>query len=199
MVTFGSFNIVSKLSDGTVALWSRVLHAVPRSRLMLKAGPLGDPDTADAMRARFARHGVPAERLMLVGRIADAGGHLGAYGKVDIGLDPFPYNGTTTTAEALWMGVPVLTLRGDRFIAHVGESMLTSAGLEPWIAADADAYVEKAAAFAADLSALAALRSNLRRQLVDSPLCDGPRFARNLEAAWRGMWRHWCASRAAAP
>lgn len=196
-VTFGSFNNIGKLSDRTVALWAQVLDAVPTSRLLLKAGPLGDPATAEAVRDRFAGRGIGAERMVLAGRVADAAGHLATYGEVDIGLDPVPYNGTTTTAEALWMGVPVLTLRGDRFIAHVGESMLATVGLPQWVAADAADFVRKAADFAADRVALTALRAGLRAQLLSSPLCDGPRFARHLEAAWRGMWQAWCASQRA--
>ncbi len=194
-VTFGSFNNISKLSGATVALWSRVLDAVPGSRLLLKAGPLGEPAVAAATRQRFAGHGISEERLTLIGRVAEAAGHLSSYGEVDIGLDPIPYNGTTTTAEALWMGVPVLALRGDRFIAHVGESMLTSAGLPEWVAANEDDYVRRAKSFAADPAGLSLLRAQLRAQLVASPLCNGKRFARNLEAAWRGMWQRWCAER----
>ena len=192
-LTFGSFNNISKLSDLTVAAWARVLETVPVSRLLLKNRLLDDPDIASGLRARFAAHGVAAERLLLRGRDPTAEAHLQGYNLVDIALDPFPYNGTTTTVEALWMGVPVLGLRGDRFIAHVGESILNTAGLRDWVADDIDAYVAKAAAFAADRAGLVALRRNLRRHLLASPLCDAPRFARDLEAAFRGMWKRWCA------
>ena len=120
------------------------------------------------------------------------------HAEIDIALDPFPYNGTTTTVEALWMGVPLITLAGDRFIARVGESILTTLGEPGWIAADAEGYVRKAVALASDLSALAEVRARLRPQLLASPLCDAPRFARNLEAAWRGMWRRWCDAQQAA-
>lgn len=195
-VTFGSFNNIAKLSDGAVALWSRILAAVPNSRLLLKAGSLDEVEIADEVRGRFARHGVAEERLELRGRLPGAQAHLASYNDVDIGLDPFPYNGTTTTAEALFMGVPVLTPRGDRFIACVGESMLTSAGLADWVAADPDALVRIAVTRAQRIDELAALRRQLRERLVASPLCDAQRFAGNLEGAWRGMWRTWCASRA---
>ena len=131
-------------------------------------------------------------RVDLVGPVKGTAGHLGTYGRVDIGLDPFPYNGTTTTCEALWMGVPVISLTGDRFIARVGESLLNSAGLGDWLARTEDEYIAKAVAAAADLPALAALRQGLRPQLATSPLCDAPRFARNLEAAFREMWTLWC-------
>jgi predicted O-linked N-acetylglucosamine transferase (SPINDLY family) len=120
------------------------------------------------------------------------GEYLAAYNQVDIALDPFPFPGGTTSIEGLWMGVPVLSLKGRRFISHQGETILHNVGLPEWIAVDEDDYVAKAAAFAGDLRALAALRTDLRERLVASPLCDAPRFARNLEEAFRGMWRSWC-------
>jgi len=196
LVTFGSFNNVNKLSDTTLALWARVLTAVPDSRLLLKSRPLELPKVAGKVLDILGAAGADLSRVDLVGYIAEAEGHLGSYGRVDIGLDPFPYNGTTTTCEALWMGVPVLTLRGDRFIGRVGESLLNSVGLPDWVAADEDEYVAKAAAMAADLPRLAAVRAGLRAQMAASPLCDAPRFARNFEAALRGMWEHWCEKQA---
>lgn len=196
-ITFGSFNNLNKMSDLTVAAWAKVLEAVPGSRLLLKHRILGEPEIANKTRARFAAHGIAAERLLLMGRDTTAEAHLANYNLLDIALDPFPYNGTTTTAEALWMGVPVLGLRGNRFIAHVGESILNTAGLGGWVAEDLDDYVAKAAAFAADRAGLAGLRQGLRQQLLTSPLCDAQRFARDLEEAFRGMWRRWCAARAA--
>lgn len=191
-ITFGSCNLLAKVSDATVALWARLLTKLPRSRLVLKSAALSYPDVVAETTARFARHGIGADRLTLIGFIEGHTSHYSAYNRIDIALDPFPYNGTTTTAEALWMGVPVLTLRGDRFIARVGESMLTAAGLSNWVAADADDFVAKAVAFASDVPALAKLRAGLRKQFLASPLCDGPRFAHSLEEAFRGMWRIWC-------
>lgn len=195
-ITFGSFNNLNKMSDLTVVAWARVLEAVPGSRLLLKHRILGEPEIASQTRTRFAAHGVAAERLLFMGRDATAEAHFLNYNLLDIALDPFPYNGTTTTVEALWMGVPVLGIRGDRFIAHVGESILNTAGLGDWVAEDLDDYVAKAAALAADRAGLAALRQRLRQQLLASPLCDAPQFARDLEAAFRGMWRRWCAAQA---
>ena len=111
---------------------------------------------------------------------------------MDVALDPFPYPGGTTTAEGLWMGVPAVTLRGDRFIAHQGESLLHAAGLADWIAQDRDEYVRMAIGFTADRVRLARLRAGLREQVAASPLFDAPRYARHLAAAWRGMWQQWC-------
>lgn len=118
--------------------------------------------------------------------------HRETYNRVDIALDPFPYNGATTSVEGLWMGVPFVALKGDRLVAHMGESILATMGMPEWIAADADDYVAKATAFAADLAALADVRASLRPRLLASPICDAQRFARNLEEAFRWMWRKWC-------
>ena len=187
IVTFGCFNNLTKVNDGVVALWARVLQAVPRSRLMLKARQLGQDAARLAVLGRFAAHGITAKRLLLEGPSPRAA-MLVDYGRVDIALDPFPFPGGTTSVEGLWMGVPVLTRRGDRFVAHQGESIAHNAGLADWIAADDDDYVAKAVTHTADLAHLAALRHGLRHQLAASPLFDAPRFARHLEAALWGLW-----------
>jgi len=180
-VTFGSFNTLNKLNPEVAALWARVLHAVPGSRLLLKAGPLADGSVRKRVLGLFASHGVPAGRIDLLARVPDNDGHLKAYGRMDVALDPFPYNGTTTSCEALWMGVPVLTLTGSRHAARVGASLLTAAGRPDLIAADADDFVLKAAALAADPSRLAADRQALRPHLQASRLCDATAFGRAFE------------------
>jgi len=186
-VTFGCFNNLSKMNEAVVALWARVLRAVPGSRLFLKTEQLGDAGLREATQQRFAAHGLDPERLILEGRSPRLE-LLRAYHRVDIALDPFPYPGGTTSAEGLWMGVPVITRRGDRFLSHVGESIAHNAGLADWIAADDDAYVAKAASHASDLQLLAGLRARLRQQVLASPLFDAKRFARHFEAA---MWEMW--------
>jgi predicted O-linked N-acetylglucosamine transferase (SPINDLY family) len=118
--------------------------------------------------------------------------YLAAYNRVDIALDPFPFTGGTTSAEGLWMGVPVLTLAGDRFVSRQGSGLLINAGLPDWIAADADGYVGRAVSHVGDLRHLAALRRELRQKVLTSPLFDATRFARHFEAALRGMWTQWC-------
>jgi predicted O-linked N-acetylglucosamine transferase (SPINDLY family) len=190
--TFGCFNNLAKVNDDVVEVWSRILAAAPGARLLLKTKQLASAELRAALLARFEHHGIAADRLILEGT-APYAEYLASYGRVDIALDPFPYPGGATTAEGLWMGVPALTLRGDRFIAHQGESLLHAAGLPDWIACDRDEYVRKAVDFAADRSRLAQLRASLRQQVAASPLFDAPRYARHLEAAWRGMWQHWCA------
>lgn len=191
-VTFGSFNNLAKVGPAVLDLWAALLRRVPGSRLLLKDRALADAAVAGRLRDRFEALGVPANRLDLLPRIPGKEGHLGAYGRVDIALDPFPYNGTTTTCEALWMGVPVLTLPGSRHAARVGASLLTRVGLEDWIATDPADFLARGAAFAADRAALAALRSGLRERMGRSPLRDEAGFARDMEAAYRGLWSEWC-------
>ena len=198
-VTFGSCNNLNKLSDRTVECWAGVLKAVPGSRLLLRTEALADVGMARQTRERFLAHGIAAERLKLEGALADYAAHLRQYNRIDIALDPFPYTGGTTSVEALWMGAPVLTRKGDRYVAHMGESILHNMAMPEWIAADTEDYVLKAAAFAADLDGLDVLKRSLRPRFVASPLCDAPRFARQLEAAFRGMWQIWCAGQSALP
>jgi predicted O-linked N-acetylglucosamine transferase (SPINDLY family) len=190
-VTFGCFNNLTKMNDGVVALWSRVLQAVPGSRLRLKAKQLDEASVRASVLERFAAQGIGAERLVLEGRSRRAD-YLASYGQVDIGLDPFPFTGGTTSAESLWMGVPVLTLAGDRLVSRQGVGLMMNAGLADWVALDADDYVARAVAHAADLPRLAALRSGLRQQVQASPIFDAQRFAPLFEAVLRGMWRRWC-------
>lgn len=189
-VTFGCFNNLSKLNDAVVALWAGILQALPQARLSLKCRQLADSGLRAATLARFAAHGIAAERLALAG-LSGYADYLAAYGGIDIALDPFPYPGGTTSVESLWMGVPVLTLRGDRFLARNGADIVRAAGLPGWIAADEDDYRAKALRFAADPAVLAVLRRDLRAQLAASPLCDTRRFARDFETALWGMWRDW--------
>ncbi|MDO9597684.1 MAG: tetratricopeptide repeat protein [Azoarcus sp.] len=189
-VTFGCFNNLSKMNDAVVAQRARVLQAVPDSRLLLKTKLLDNPAVRQATYDRFAAHGIDPARLILEGH-APRAELLAAYKRVDIALDPFPYPGGTTSVEALWMAVPVLTKRGDSFLSRMGVSICSNAGLPDWIAEDEDDYVDRAAAFAQDLSSLARLRGGLRAQVLASPLFDAPRFARHFEDAMWGMWRGW--------
>lgn len=187
VVTFGSFNHLAKMSDAVVALWSRILLATPGSRLLLKSPPLADPPTRAATIARFAAHGVAAERILTEG-LSPRHEYFAAYGRVDIALDPFPYPGGTTTAEGLWMGVPIVTMAGHRFLARQGSGFLKVAGLDDWIAQDEDDYLRIAMARANDVAALAALRRGLRARVLASPLFDAPRFAGHFVDALQAMW-----------
>jgi predicted O-linked N-acetylglucosamine transferase (SPINDLY family) len=167
-----------------------VLAAVPGSRLFLKTKQLNDAMVCDLTRQRFAECGISPERLLLEGGSPRAE-LLASYRTVDIALDPFPYPGGTTSVEALWMGVPVITRRGDRFLSHMGETIARTAGLPDWIAADDDEYIAKAVQHTADLGRLATLRAGLRQQVLASPVFDAPRFARNFETVLWGMWQTW--------
>ncbi len=186
-ITFGSFNNLSKINPSVIALWSRVLAAVPASRLFLKAPQLDAPSTRLSIAEQFSAHGIDVARLLLEGSSPRAD-YLAAYHRVDIALDPFPYPGGTTSVEGLWMGVPVLTLAGRRALGRQGASIMQNLDLPDWIADDEDDFVARAARHAADPAALALLRGGLRERLLHSPLCDAARFAGHLLAALEAMW-----------
>jgi predicted O-linked N-acetylglucosamine transferase (SPINDLY family) len=193
-ITFGSFNNPAKLTPDVIGLWARVLHAVPRARLVLKFfSILANPEVKERLLRQFAAAGIEAARIEFLGKTSQRGSHLGELAGVDIALDPFPFNGCTTTYEALWMGLPVITLAGDRFLSRMGASFLTRVGLADLIATDADSYVARAAALAGDSARLVALRQSLRPTVAASKLCDRAAYARSVEAAYRDMWRQWCA------
>jgi protein O-GlcNAc transferase len=189
-VTFGCFNKIERMSDKVVEVWGRILKAIPDSRLFLKGKTFSDDSMRDAIYRRFGLVGIGKERLILEGSSSRLK-YLAAYNSVDIALAPFPYGGGTTSAEALWMGVPVIVKRGNHFLSHLGESIAHNAGLSNWIASDEDDYVTKAIEFSANLDDLAALRSRLRAQVVSSPLFDAERFANHFENALREMWERW--------
>src|SRR5579859_5339084 len=191
-ITFGSFNNPAKLSDATLDVWAALMARVPGARLLIKGRPFRNQAAQALLLERLKTRGVPADRVSLHGWETTPGGHLGLYGQVDIALDPFPYNGTTTTCEALWMGVPVVTLEGTRHSGRVGASLLTQVGLQELIAADVEEYVRIAADLAADRKRLGELRSTLRHRVAVSPLCDAEGFARKLEHTYRTIWRKWC-------
>ncbi len=192
-VVFGSCNFVRKITTRTVASWAGILADVPGSRLVLKSNLMTAPAMADPIRAEFARAGIAPDRVQLFDLIDDTRGHLAFYGGIDIALDTFPYNGTTTTCEALWMGVPVVTLRGERHSARVGASLLHAVGLDDLVAGDVAQYRAIAAGLAADAPRRAALRAGLRARMAASPLLDAPGFAHAMEDAYRTMWRNWLA------
>lgn len=192
-VTFGSLNTLAKHTPEVFALWARILVTVPNARLLLKDRSFGHAQARDRLTALFTRFGVAADRLTLLDWTADRNDHLTRYRQIDIALDPFPYNGTITSCDALWMGVPLLTLIGRRHAARVGASLLTAVGLGELVALDEDDCVARAAALANDPERLAALRAGMRDRLLASPLCDAKRFTRNLEETYRDLWRGWCA------
>lgn len=191
--TFGSFNTMAKISSETVRLWSSILQRVPGSRLMLKNKGLNEPESRESIYERFAKCGIGAERLLVQGQLPTLESHLDLYRVMDLALDTFPYHGTTTTCEAMWMGVPVVTLAGRTHVSRVGCSILNSVGLNNFIASTPEDYVELAVRLATNWKEWIHLRMSLRDRLQSSPLMDEQDFVTNLEAAYREMWRLWCA------
>lgn len=187
-VVFGCFNERSKISEEAVVLWSRILGQLPQSRLVLKARQYADEGVKRALIDAFARHEVSASRLTFLpaSRYAD---YLAAYRDVDIALDPLPRTGGVTTADALWMGVPVITLRGQRFIERHCASLLHAADMEEFVAASPDQYVAKAVSLARDGARRRAMRRTQRDRLRRTPLCDAADHARAMEALFRRMWQ----------
>ncbi len=186
--TFGCFQAGLKLNDAVLAAWGRILRALPGARLRIQNAAMGYVGARSALLERLARAGIAADRVALFGRMPREE-YLRAHADVDIILDTFPYTGATTTCEALWMGVPTLTLAGDTLASRQGASLLASTGLDDWIAADEDDYVARAIALASAQERLARLRADLRERALASPLFDAERFARNLERALLGMWQ----------
>jgi predicted O-linked N-acetylglucosamine transferase (SPINDLY family) len=186
-VTFGCFNHLAKVTPSVIKLWAEILRALPASRLLLKSMGLADLDTAARLRREFAALGIEAARLELNGTELSQANHLALYQRVDLALDPFPYNGTTTTCEALWMGVPVVTLAGRTHVSRVGASLLTHLGEPSWIATSPEQYVARCLELAADGPRLAAIRARLRGRMRAGPLCDAAGFTRGLEDAFRAM------------
>jgi protein O-GlcNAc transferase len=190
-VTFGCFNNSAKISAAVLDAWSEILKVVPEARLLLKSQQLSDPHLQRRYEREFQVRGVDPQRVETIERIESRRGHLELYGRVDVGLDPFPYNGTTTTCEALWMGVPVVVLAGDRHAGRVGVSLLSQVGLNGLIAKDVENYVSVATALATDPVRCSSLRVSLRERLNSSSLCDSAGFARRIEAAYRRIWGEW--------
>jgi len=191
-VTFGSFNNLPKYSEQTLALWAEVLHAVPGSKLLLKAKALADAEVRQILGARLATHGIGSDRLVCNPWRPDLTSHLELYREIDIALDTFPYNGATTTCEALWAGVPVLSLRGRTHTSRMGASILTAIGRPDWVSESPAALAAAARRLAGDASALSAFRSDARRQLRSSPLLAGPAQTRHFEDLLFQAWEQRC-------
>jgi predicted O-linked N-acetylglucosamine transferase (SPINDLY family) len=187
-ITFGSMNNIAKVSDAAIQAWSEILQRVPNARLVMTG--LAEEIRRQTL-ARFGREGVGEERLQLHGRL-EAGAFHRMLGGIDLALDTFPYAGTTTTCEALWQGVPVLTLRGETSVSRSGYALLKMLGLEELVAHNEAEYVRKAIELANDPDRLDALRAGMRSRMETSPLRDEAGFTKELEAAYRKMWTDWC-------
>ncbi len=187
-IIFASFNNRAKITGNVIRTWATILDSVPNARLILKSKALEDPQTRQQLIDRFAACHVGPERLELYGFLPPEE-HLGLYHRVDVALDTFPYNGTTTTCEALWMGVPVIVLEGDNHVSRVGVSLLTSAGLNAFIAHSVDDYINKAIKLSQDTEMLSSTRYMLRKMMRDSPLMNAESLTRSLENAYETMWQ----------
>lgn len=185
-ITFGCFNNLVKMSDDVVAVWSQILTKLPTSKLYLQTRQLSEQSVVQHTYARYAAQGIAPDRLILEG-VTPRIDYFRSYNKIDIALDPFPCPGGTTTADTLWMSVPVLTMKGRDFWSRLGESLAHNVGLSNWIAEDAEDYICKAAAFAEDKNYLVKLRAELRDNVMASPLFDAERFTTHFEAAMRAM------------
>jgi predicted O-linked N-acetylglucosamine transferase (SPINDLY family) len=192
-VTFGSFNNFAKVNARVIALWSRLLVSIPDACLLLKSAGLQEEALQQRVRAEFEAQGVAPGRLQLLGPDESVAAHFSRYHQVDIALDTFPYCGTTTSCDALWMGVPLITLAGDSHVSRVGVSQLSNLGLQDYIASSPDDYIAIAGRAACDLEGLSALRMSLRERMQASPLTDAAGLVGHLEAAYLDMWQRWCA------
>jgi len=193
-ITFGSFNNSTKFNHMVLRLWARVLSAVPSSRMLLKFANGDDPETRRLILSRFAEHGIESKRISITG-LKPLSDHLKLYGRVDIALDTYPYHGTTTTCEAMWMGVPVVSLVGENHASRVGLSLLSAVGLDCFAAATETAFALRAQALAHARDDLADIRKTMRMRMTKSVLCNAKAFARNVEQAYRHMWHTWCRNR----
>jgi predicted O-linked N-acetylglucosamine transferase (SPINDLY family) len=191
-ITFGSFNNLSKINDSVLEVWASLLKRVPGSRLLIKNPGLTDPSVREHHISIFKRNGISSQRVQLKGLSSTIMEHLSEYNNVDIALDTFPYNGTTTTCEALWMGVPVLTLTGVTHANCVGSSLLTAVGLTEWITETTDEYVDRAVTFANTPDYLEKLRMVTRENMCSSKLCNGKLFSEKMENMYREVWSNLC-------
>lgn len=189
--TFGSFNNPAKINPALLNLWGAILRQLPDSRLLLKGKHLNDSEVQRSFLQAFTGQGIEAARICFSPYLASRREHLALYNEVDLCLDTFPYTGTTTTLEALWMGVPVLSLLGERHGSRVGASILQALGRPDLIAQTPQAYVEAAVRLGSEPQGLAVCRGDLRRRLLSSPLCDARAFARRIECAYREAWQEW--------
>ncbi len=186
-ITFGCLNNPAKINPEVAAVWAAIMKQVPNSKLRLKARQFDVVDSRTPIYALFEAEGIPKDRLILEGG-SPIEEYLASYHQVDIAFDPFPYNGGTTTHDALYMGVPVLTLAGVRYVSRMGISIMNNLGRPEWVAKSKEEFIEKAVAMASNTEKLAQTRKNLRTEMLNSPLCDGEGFAREFEELLLALW-----------
>jgi len=191
-ITFGSFNNNIKINKKVISLWAKIIKAVPDSKLLLKAAGFDEGEVRKRCLEQFASLDISEDRITLLGKEKTTREHLSLYHKIDIGLDTFPYNGTTTTFEALWMGVPVISLRGDSHRANVGTSILSNIKLCQWLAENESEYIQIAQDMASKIEQLDSLRRTMRVRMQESPLMNTVEFTKQFEKKLREVWESWC-------
>lgn len=187
-ITFGSFNNLSKINENVIDTWSNILKSVPSSRLTLKTHGFSDLKVRNRTLNKFQMRGIDSNRLILLDPVDSRVEHFEQYQKIDIALDTFPYPGVTTSAEALWMGVPVINLKGNSFLSSTATSIAINAGLGDWVAVDIEDYINKAIKFSSNIDNLTKLRAILRTQVFQSPLFNTNLFAKNFGDSLLNIW-----------
>jgi len=188
-ITFGCINRLEKINDEVISLWSKVLLSVPNSKLLLKNGNFDNVEIINNVLDKFKKHGIEINRLILLGQSITRKEALETYNRIDISLDPFPFQGNTTTCESIWMGVPVITLKGDRHLFHFGESINSNLNMNDWIAKNQEDYIKKAIKFTHSFEKLSEIRKSLRKVFLESPLCDAPRFVKHFSKLFWEIWK----------
>ena len=191
-IVFGSFNSISKVNPRVMQLWVQILRRVPGSTLVIKALQFGEESMIENARQQLITHGVDPDRLQVFGAMPNTFDHLNLYNEIDIGLDPFPYNGTTTSCEAMLMGIPVVSMCGEVHSARVGLSLMNAVGLGELVAGSPDDYINLATELALDVPRLRNLQSGMRDRLLSSSLMDRDDFNSHFAASVRSMWRSYC-------
>jgi predicted O-linked N-acetylglucosamine transferase (SPINDLY family) len=194
-ITFGSFNNYKKITPTMLTTWAKILQQVPESRLLIKAKSLNDPTLQQQLKAYFAQFAIVPERIIIANYTASITTHLAIYNQIDIALDTYPYNGATTTCEALWMGVPVVTLVGENHVSRMGLSLLSAVSLTECVADTLENYVHICVKLAKDVNHLQQLRATMRDRMQSSSLLDASTFTHQLEIRYQQLWEKWCVSR----
>ena len=189
-ITFGCINKLSKVNDDVIALWSKILLSVPNSKIILKNKDFDNQSIMENTFKRFEKHKIKKNCLILQGESVTRKELLEVYNEIDIALDPFPFQGNTSTCEAVWMGVPVLTLKGNSVVFHFGESINANLNMHDWIAQNKEEYIAKAIKFSSDIDLLSKIRKNLRNTALLSPVFDAPRFAEHFSQMLWEMWKN---------
>ena len=189
-ITFGCFNQFAKINDEVISLWSKILLSIKNSKLLLKTRELSNKELLESVLNKFKKFNISYDRLILEGKSKTRKEVLETYSRVDISLDPFPFQGNTSTCESVWMGVPVLTLKGDRYLFHFGESINSNLNMKDWIADNKDDYFKKAIQFSSDLGRLAKIRTSLRKEVLLSSVFDSNRFSKHFGEMLQDMWNN---------